>query len=154
MVLCVSLVFPSHCFNHFWLSSAYCSSNIRVQSRTSWRTWSFSLLPPTLHHLVSPLPDDSPVSPLPSIAKRFKDCLDSLPPSMFSPPTFPFHGNLASVPTSKSNCSCQDHLLGDESQEQFSIFISFVFSPGPDSGAYLLLLRTSFCLCFNSTKLF
>ena len=38
-----------------------------------------------------------------------------LPPSVSSPPTPSFHSNLASTPTSKSNCSCQEHLLVNNS---------------------------------------
>lgn len=111
-----------------------------------------SCFPPTPHLLVS-LPKYSSVSLLPSTAQLFKDCLHSLPPSISSPPTSSLHGNLAPVPTSKPNCSCQEHLLAGESHEHVSIFISFGFSPVMIINSFL---EHSFCfvlIALNSSRI-
>lgn len=110
-----------------------------------------SCFPPIPHLLVS-LPKYSSVSLLPSTAQLFKDSLHSLPPSISSPPTFSLHGNLAPVPTSKPNCSCQEHLLADEAHEHVSIFISFGFSPV----MIISFLEHSFCFVLiaqNSSRI-
>lgn len=53
---------------------------------------------------------------------------------------------------SKSNGSCQEHLLVDKSHEHFSVFIKLGFSTGFHSDDHLL---KTFCfLCFSSTELF
>lgn len=53
---------------------------------------------------------------------------------------------------SKSNGSCQEHLLVDKSNEHFSVFIKLGFSTGFDSDDHFL---ETFCfLCFSSTELF
>lgn len=128
-------IHPGCCVYHYWLILLTVSFTFDLPLPVAVLTSEVNVTPlgqlgisscypqPPSHHWVSSLPDYSPVSLLPSTAKLLKNCLSPTPPSLSSPPTPSLHSNLASTPTSKSHCSCQEHLLVDNTHERFTVFI-------------------------------